>query len=83
MFLRFLVFMLLGYILWQWVGKKYYRAIRQWWRQPLPQKAKPSTRPVSMVRCHHCGLYIPEKEAICEDNEHFFCCEAHKRAAML
>ena len=33
-----------------------------------------------MVNCSHCGLYLPQKEAIAEGGE-FFCCAEHRRRA--
>jgi uncharacterized protein len=33
----------------------------------------------SMVACVHCGLHLPESEAIQKDGKHF-CCEEHLKA---
>ena len=33
-----------------------------------------------MVNCSHCGLYLPQKEAIAEGDK-FFCCAEHRRRA--
>jgi len=32
-----------------------------------------------MVRCEHCGLFLPSREAVNEEG-HFFCCEEHRHA---
>lgn len=31
-----------------------------------------------MVRCEHCGVYLPEQEAICS-KDRFFCCSDHRK----
>ncbi len=36
--------------------------------------------PEQMVNCAHCGLYLPQGEAIREGNR-FFCCAEHRRLA--
>ena len=33
-----------------------------------------------MVNCSHCGLYLPQKEAIAEGDK-FYCCAEHRRRA--
>lgn len=33
-----------------------------------------------MVNCKHCGLYLPESEALVTRGEHY-CCEQHRRQA--
>jgi len=33
-----------------------------------------------MVNCKHCGLYLPESEALVARGEHY-CCEQHRRLA--
>lgn len=32
-----------------------------------------------MVRCDHCGLHLPENEALVS-GERYFCCEEHRMA---
>ena len=34
----------------------------------------------NMVRCTHCGVHLPEMDAV-KDNQKTYCCEAHKLAA--
>ena len=41
-------------------------------------KAGPAAE--QMVTCSHCGLYLPQNEAIAEGGE-FFCCAEHRRRA--
>ena len=31
-----------------------------------------------MVNCKHCGLYLPESEALLDRGEHY-CCDQHRR----
>ncbi|ADJ29213.1 PP0621 family protein [Nitrosococcus watsonii] len=33
-----------------------------------------------MVRCAHCGIFLPEDEALTESN-HNFCCREHRELA--
>ncbi|MCX7142056.1 MAG: PP0621 family protein [Proteobacteria bacterium] len=41
-------------------------------------RAAPEPASEQMVTCSHCGLYLPQKEAIAEGGE-FFCCAEHQR----
>lgn len=36
--------------------------------------------PEQMVHCEHCGLYLPQGEAV-GDGGRYFCCEEHRRLA--
>jgi len=36
--------------------------------------------PEQMVNCSHCGLYLPQSEAI-REGDRFFCCVEHRRLA--
>lgn len=54
-----------------------------WWILRLLRRSattRPSTphKVENMVACHHCGLHIPEDEAIVKEG-HRYCCEAHAR----
>ncbi len=40
----------------------------------------PEAAPEQMVNCGHCGLYLPQSEAIAE-GDRFFCCAEHRRRA--
>lgn len=57
-------------------------------RRALVRPSKPSPResaqptaaaPERMIECAHCGLHVPESEAVAEAGLSF-CCEAHRRA---
>ena len=56
-----------------------------WWlvrviRRSNAAKAAPEPAPEQMVTCNHCGLHLPQGEAIAE-GEKFFCCDEHRRLA--
>ena len=40
--------------------------------------AAPEPESEQMVTCSHCGLYLPQKEAIAEGGV-FYCCAEHRR----
>lgn len=39
----------------------------------------PPRAPERMVRCAHCGVHLPESDAVVDGEQHF-CNEAHRRA---
>ncbi len=43
-------------------------------RTPRPDPRRPETK--KMVRCAHCGLHIPEQEALTEGNR-YYCSRKH------
>jgi uncharacterized protein len=43
-------------------------------------KDAPGRAPEQMVICGHCGLYLPQREAI-PAGDKFFCCAEHQRRA--
>lgn len=50
-----------------------------WRRLSVPESSNPPSKPVhAMVRCRHCGLHIPENEAI-RDGGAVYCSEEHRR----
>lgn len=61
-------------------------ALVAWWlikrmRVDDGSEARPrDVPPEKMVNCAHCGLYLPEKEAVSEDGK-FYCCAQHRRPA--
>jgi uncharacterized protein len=71
---RILFFVLLG------VGL--YVAFRIWRSGKVRDAAATGPRPAdaieSMVRCAHCGLNVPQSEAL-EAGGRWFCSEAHRR----
>jgi uncharacterized protein len=56
-----------------------------WWlakgfRRKGAAKDTAAAAPEQMVTCGHCGLYLPQSEAIPEGDK-FFCCAEHRRRA--
>ena len=66
---RILVLALLIYVIWRLV------------RGALGSRSAPARSLDSqpMQRCEHCGLNVPEQEALSHDGRHF-CCLEHKQA---
>jgi uncharacterized protein len=76
MFLRLLLILFLGWIIWT-VGRRTYVS---YWQNQKNLPTSPLSPPAEvMVRCAFCGLHVPNKEAIYSANT-VFCCEAHKHA---
>lgn len=69
--LKYLLLLLLALVVW-WTWKK---------QTVLPPAADvPPPLPERMVRCAHCGVHLPESEALLDGDRHF-CNEAHRRTA--
>ncbi len=67
-------YILLGIALWL-----LFTAVRRFIRQRREQRAE--TRPsssVNMVACSHCGVHLPQNEAVYKDNN-YYCCTEHLR----
>lgn len=59
--------------------------VAAWWlakgfRRKNAAKDAPEAAPEQMVNCSHCGLYLPQREAI-REGDRFFCCAEHRRLA--
>lgn len=48
-------------------------------RRAALRSRKPTGKIGNMVRCTHCGLHIPESEAI-QEGQDYFCSTAHQKA---
>jgi uncharacterized protein len=75
MFGRFLLYAIIGYVVW-------------WLLRPRRQVAPPAQRtatpgpagsPEAMVDCAACGLHFPASEAV-RDGARVYCCTAHRDA---
>jgi uncharacterized protein len=65
-------FLLLAVVLWL-----LFYTIRGYIRRRKDKlKAKPSGRSMDMVACYHCGVHLPQDEAVYEDNQ-YYCCKEH------
>ena len=56
-----------------------------WWlakgfRRKDAARDAPEAAAEKMVTCGHCGLYLPQSEAI-REGDRFFCCAEHRRLA--
>lgn len=51
--------------------------IRAWLTRPKPPEGtgEPSRR---MLRCHRCGLFVPEDEAVRDSRGHVYCSREHR-----
>ena len=47
-------------------------------RRPTPA---PLNKPQTMVACAHCGLHLPQAEAVSDGAGRFFCSPEHRQAA--
>lgn len=57
-----------------------YRMVKNY---QLRQQQKPPHRPprvTNMVACAHCGLHLPENEAIRISSKEYYCCKEHQHA---
>ena len=69
--LRILILAALVWLAW--------RLIRNLLPGPSNASDEPSTdqdNPEKMVKCSHCGVHLPEKQAI-KQGDHYFCGSAH------
>ncbi|WP_235972180.1 PP0621 family protein [Aquariibacter albus] len=48
---------------------------------PAAPVARPPRPPAEIVACAHCGLRLPQAEAVQAGDGRFFCGEAHRRVA--
>ena len=72
---RILFFLLLAVLAWIWFKKPSRSDTPR-----RPQARTPSAAPVErIVQCVHCGLRVPEGEALVSGNDHF-CCAEHRNA---
>ncbi|MCG6887627.1 MAG: hypothetical protein LJE74_10485 [Proteobacteria bacterium] len=56
-----------------------YRLIKRWLaNQSRNSGAAGKDKIGQMVRCHHCGLHIPQDEALRADN-HWYCNQEHRK----
>ena len=54
------------------------------WRHKHQRRVPPTTRrtppssstPMAMVRCAHCGVHLPQADAV-QQHHHHYCCAAH------
>jgi uncharacterized protein len=62
-----------------------FAVVAVWWlakgfRRKDVAKDAPEAAPEQMVNCSHCGLFLPQHEAIAEGDK-YFCCAEHRHRA--
>ena len=74
-------------IWWLVMGALAWWVLRRWLRNSPPTMQAPTppepVEPSQMVACAHCGLHLPESEAIrtsADAGPVFYCCAEHARA---
>ena len=50
--------------------------VKRMWLPPRTGEPRNKRLPGEMVQCGHCGVYLPEPEAI-RDGERFYCSQEH------
>lgn len=80
MSIRFILLVLLGWILWELIKRRYKRFLQH--QRKTTSSPPPAAVPKhgAMVRCDYCDLHLPENEALRSENT-YYCCEEHKRLA--
>jgi uncharacterized protein len=68
---KFLLLVLVIVVVWR---------LAQGVRRKNAARQVPPAAPGQMVSCSHCGIYLPQSEAVAEDGK-FFCCAEHRRLA--
>lgn len=70
---KLLLFILLAFVIAQLWRHARRRAVESEQRRPPP------VAPERIVACAHCGVHVPESEAVSDAGNHF-CCAAHRDA---
>jgi uncharacterized protein len=47
---------------------------------PKPAPPAPAAEPLAMVACAHCGVHLPQAEALTDTSGRPYCGEAHRAA---
>ena len=76
MILRILFFAVFGWLLLSWARG---RARRARVMPPVAREAQAASASVPMKVCAHCGILLPEPEALRSGDKHY-CCAEHRRA---
>lgn len=74
--MKFLFLLTVGLCLW-WAWK---RSTQAHARQPAPEESATPTVPQDMVACRHCGVHLPQGEAVAGTLGPY-CSVAHRSAA--
>jgi uncharacterized protein len=69
-----LVIFVVGVLLWSMVGRERRAS------PPPPRRAAPPRLPVEMIECAHCGVHLPQTEALFDVGGRPYCSDAHRVA---
>ena len=72
-----IVLALLGLLFWKWQAQRSGRLDR---RPPPGQVPHPGDGSTPMQACRHCGLNVPQPDAV-QGRQGWYCCEAHRQRA--
>jgi uncharacterized protein len=75
---RLVILVVLGLIVVGWAASRLRRARREDAPPAAPAPPRGAALPIGMVACAHCGLHLPESEAVI-DGERRYCCDEHRR----
>jgi uncharacterized protein len=67
-----LLLALLGVVWWSWKKRNE--------QPPAERSARPDPAPEKMLTCAHCGVHMPESDAL-TDGAQRYCCAEHRDAA--
>ncbi len=71
--MKYLLLFAFLFVIW-WAWKKRAGA------EGVQKGARRSPAPEKMLVCAHCGVHLPESEAV-SDGSRNYCCDAHRQAA--
>lgn len=57
----------------------YWKKQRQSLRPPAPPSQPTLAPPQPMVACAHCGLHLPQRDALSDAQQQSYCSEAHRK----
>jgi uncharacterized protein len=69
--IRLLLFLFIAWLIW-WLVRPLFRSDSE------TRERKPRGGVENMVRCAHCGLNLPEQEAL-RDGDNYYCSEEHRQ----
>ena len=80
MFMRLIIFLLIGFLVWYFI-RRFKRNLANLQRaaEQAAQGKSGAAKQIKMQRCLHCGLHIPDNEAVFSGSD-AYCCEEHRLA---
>lgn len=71
---------ILQLLLWALIGWIAFKFLRQQLNHPKngENPSRPNPTSTQMVRCHVCGLHVPQHEAVLAQGR-YYCCDDHRR----